>query len=429
MNHSDSPGGATITRLKCIMRPGDCESVTLASALNEIRSGTWRKQVEEIRSFDRAGDQQSAQKAKKRLPCFLFAGVFSYAEDNGLVSHSGLAVLDVDNLDSGKLSEVRAQASHQPWVAATFTSPRGRGLKVLCRIGEQDCESHRRTVDALRAHCSSVFGTEIDHGADVSRKCFVSFDSELDLRPDSAIWSPSGFCDFTQEHRNSGTQGNMSSLVALSLAGSTLGCPTRGRHEWPSTETIVGLIQEYHLVPKREHDTHKPLLKLARLALTLRKRLGRKLTQNELEAMFNCWHGLTYQQDPAFVWREYAEYWHEFATLAVTVKVPLDENPVDHAWRLSLERPLPSAALSGPYAQSPRIQRLIALCCELANANGDDKPFFLSCRDAARLIGTSWVHAATQLRGLVISGVIEEISKGTRGQNGNATEYRWIGGK
>jgi hypothetical protein len=91
-----------------------------------------------------------------------------------------------------------------------------------------------------------------------------------------------------------------------------------------------------------------------------------------------------------------------------------------------------SAALSRPYPKAADryedtdVKKLIAVCCELQRLHGK-RPFFLSCRDAARFIGGSATQRTKwnqKMNELCTDGVLQCHQKGTRGR---ATEYFFLG--
>jgi hypothetical protein len=71
------------------------------------------------------------------------------------------------------------------------------------------------------------------------------------------------------------------------------------------------------------------------------------------------------------------------------------------------------------------VRTLVALCAELQRLAGD-RPFYLGCRDAGRLLGVPFQRAAKWLRRLVHDGVLVKVSTGTK-VSGKSSEYRYVG--
>ena len=90
------------------------------------------------------------------------------------------------------------------------------------------------------------------------------------------------------------------------------------------------------------------------------------------------------------------------------------------SWLKRLTAPLPQAAMQ--YEDEP-IRRLVALCRELGAAG---RPFYLSCRTAADLLGISHMQASRWLFLLAHDGVIVQLNKGDRAKR-QAAEYRYNG--
>lgn len=101
------------------------------------------------------------------------------------------------------------------------------------------------------------------------------------------------------------------------------------------------------------------------------------------------------------------------------VLVPAGQTRLEVAGQLAKTEPLPVDALRYP---TPRAQRLVALCYWL-HSLAFPKPWFLSCRSAARAVGGSHMAASSLLGTLVRDGVLTKEQAG--GQR--ATRYRYGG--
>jgi hypothetical protein len=83
--------------------------------------------------------------------------------------------------------------------------------------------------------------------------------------------------------------------------------------------------------------------------------------------------------------------------------------------------PLPAAA-DAYHVEALRL--LVGVCRELQRLAGD-RPFFLGCRDAGRLLAIPFQKAASYLRRLCADSVLSRTSKGNR-ITGKASEYRYL---
>ena len=136
----------------------------LASIINKIRSGKEKKSV---------------------LPCFTPSGKFFKRAINGLESHSGIYVIDIDGKDNlpEDIVSARDLLQNSENVYLLFTSPSGDGLKILVKTKDpypKDNDAHvsiynDTILSWLNETCPSI---KIDSsGKDVSRLCYLSSDS------------------------------------------------------------------------------------------------------------------------------------------------------------------------------------------------------------------------------------------------------------
>jgi hypothetical protein len=162
----------------------------LAEILEGIKGGDWAAQVEPVREAVEAGNDAAKEEAKGRLPAFTPSGAFSVRRKDGLSSHSGMIVADIDGLPTeAEAVKVRDTLARDVHVHAAFISPSGRGVKALVRVDPcADAGEHEAAFAALGAHFSSRHGIALDtSGKDVSRLCFVSHDPGAFIRKRKAL--------------------------------------------------------------------------------------------------------------------------------------------------------------------------------------------------------------------------------------------------
>jgi hypothetical protein len=148
--------------------------------LDRIKNGKSKDAVELYRNtFD--------SKIKDNLPGVCFSGTFNYRNEEGLVNHSGLIILDFDKYDiENGAQKKKEELINDPYVFAAFISPSGSGVKVLIKVPPIK-EDHK-------LYFNSIFNKYDDghldqSGKDVSRLCFESYDSDLYYNPDSLVWT------------------------------------------------------------------------------------------------------------------------------------------------------------------------------------------------------------------------------------------------
>ena len=118
----------------------------LSSVIQRVRSGGFGLKRKTLRARTLATKNKTAYRKFKgrQLPAFTPAGVFSRRNRKGLVSHSGLLVLDYDDIEAQDLAQMKAIATGAVHTAAAFISPSGNGIKVLVVVEPKptDAVSH-----------------------------------------------------------------------------------------------------------------------------------------------------------------------------------------------------------------------------------------------------------------------------------------------
>lgn len=183
-----------ITYFPELRRPDNPERIQTHQALDWIREGKVRQQVEQLRQAP--PDQRKP--LKEALPAVCFSGAFNKRSEAGLEQHSGLVCLDLDKIPKSELEDQRAKLQADPYTFALFTSPSGNGLKVLARI-PADKAKHRQHFDALVKHYGSPY---LDPSVkDISRACFLSWDPELHVNEDAQVFTAPEPQSTTNEHQ------------------------------------------------------------------------------------------------------------------------------------------------------------------------------------------------------------------------------------
>lgn len=150
--------------------------VHVSKALDRIKSGNSIEEVEKIRGGNKA--------VKKQVPAVLFSGEFTERNDSALVSHSGLIVLDFDNIE---VNDSKSFLATDDYVYSCWVSPSGNGLKALVRLSNP--ERHRDHFRALERYFMNQYGLEVDpSGVNESRACFESYDPDLIVNDDSKVF-------------------------------------------------------------------------------------------------------------------------------------------------------------------------------------------------------------------------------------------------
>ena len=151
---------------------------TLADVLAQIRDEKFAHLVQAIRAEQ---DKAKRDILKKTLPAFTPSGTFSERKKSSLKEHSGVIVIDFDNV--ANLQSARASLIKDPYTFALFISPSGTGLKVLVKI---DKSQHLKMFKSLTLYYKKTYKLDADSsGKDVSRLCFFSSDKDLFVNENS----------------------------------------------------------------------------------------------------------------------------------------------------------------------------------------------------------------------------------------------------
>jgi hypothetical protein len=150
--------------------------VTIEKALQRIKNGAKSKDIiDKIRNGSK-GEQ--IEKLKLSLPCYVFAGEFKERNQNGLIQHSGLCILDFDKFPSEKeLKKCKESLIKIESVLSVFRSPSGNGLKAIIRIPKADKLTHPRYFKEFQKKYQLDY-FDISN-SNVDRVCFESYDPEI----------------------------------------------------------------------------------------------------------------------------------------------------------------------------------------------------------------------------------------------------------
>lgn len=151
--------------------------IEMHEALDRIRLGKSKVAVEGIRN--EINDDKKVN-LKKNLPCILFSGKFSSREDSSLLEHSGYVILDFDHVDP---ETTKAELKGKNYIYACWTSPGGEGVKALVKIA--DPKKHRDHLKAIYSDLPNADSANINE----ARVCFESYDPEIYINEDSAVYS------------------------------------------------------------------------------------------------------------------------------------------------------------------------------------------------------------------------------------------------
>ena len=166
------------------------------------------------------------------------------------------------------------------------------------------------------------------------------------------------------------------------------------------------------LAPIDYHQNNASLFKLARLVKSYEHAIDRCATPQELEVVFDRWSA-----DARLFWRPELtrdDYYSEFLEIYSYIRIGLDEDPIELAFKRASIAPLPDV----PGFTDERIRRLASICREMHEITGGG-PFFLPTRKLGNLFAVHFSMIARWLRTLEVLGIIHLASGEVRKSGGN----------
>ena len=170
-------------------RPTPVKTLSLAQALDAIRNDIYKRQVEHLRRLLASQGEKVYKRLKEQLDAVTFCGTFSPSRAKAnLTHHNGIVHGDLDHLPD--LQAVKQALCADPYTVYCFVSPRGEGLKVGVRIEPvPDDAAYKPTWQAVTGYYRQHYGVTWDpSGKDVSRLCYVSWDSDCYINPDAPLF-------------------------------------------------------------------------------------------------------------------------------------------------------------------------------------------------------------------------------------------------
>ncbi|MHC1769017.1 MAG: BT4734/BF3469 family protein [Verrucomicrobiia bacterium] len=375
-----------------IRRKTQLETIPIGYFLDGVQRGRWRSQVELVRQLP-AREQQAAKVA---LPFVIPAGEFTQRKDNGLVRHSGLVVVDVDHLTQAHRSKLMHAALDDDHCFAAFKSPRGEGVKLLFRINPVSAEIHPVAFKQVAEHVRSRYGVEPDRsGSNVSRACFVTWDSKMFLNPGAEIIP----IEITVQEPSPASAPLVGPPSVVTVEG-----PAR-----PLSKAEISSLRHLgqHAAPCRQRPdaasalTHNPsLFPLARSLATefAKGRYRGVYPEQALDEVFGGW--LEHVSRRGHVLLKSPKDYRRELTLGFRSVMKSDGlRAASERWIQWKSHP------DFPHDGSPQEKLLFAIRahCKAEGKQG----FFLSCRDAGDICGRSFKTGSKLLSALREQGILK----------------------
>jgi hypothetical protein len=195
---------------------------------------------------------------------------------------------------------------------------------------------------------------------------------------------------------------------------------TDATDEIPLLATRIQSIPEAVQIALEEGVGESCLFMFARALKAYEATTRTRLDAPGLDGAFAQWWNQARPKLPADA--NFDEYRFLFQDAFARAKSPLGANHFLEALQRAKLQPLPPGAMR--YAGS-KLGLLVAVCFHLQKLVGD-APFFLSVRDAAKVLeSTDLKHASAMLSGLVRDGVLKVVEEGKPGGR-RATRFYYI---
>src|SRR5690606_14719277 len=161
----------------------------IIEVLHDIKTGKYINVITYLRKSLAENKMEAYERAKKSLPAFTPSATFKGGrKPEYLTAYNPLLVLDIDKLSKEQLTNAKALAKENPYSFSCFTSPSGNGLKILVKVNSSQ-ENHKEAFFLLQKYYEEFLQLPIDKsGKDVTRLCFVSYDTDLYLNENAEIY-------------------------------------------------------------------------------------------------------------------------------------------------------------------------------------------------------------------------------------------------
>jgi hypothetical protein len=196
---------------------------------------------------------------------------------------------------------------------------------------------------------------------------------------------------------------------------------TKETEDFPPLAARVSTLQEAVDLSLKDGLHENCLFNFSRALRAFEIIHNRLLPTEEVGSAFSLWWAAAKEKALLPNSSDLDEWRFAFDAAFAKARVPLGGNPLEEATRRADSDPPPLQAAR--YA-SAGLKRLIGVCWQLQRLVGD-APFFLSVREAARILAsTNLTSASAMLFGLVHDGILTEVERGTPG-GGRATRFRF----
>lgn len=155
-----------------------------------ISGKDYREVIAGIRKAAGEGRSEEVRLLKMRLPAVTFAGNCMEGRFYPTTTHrTGLAMFDIDKIPAKLVEEAKIQIQSYPWVAMTYTTCSGLGLRVVANIGLVHIDVYRDAYEIVADTIARITGLELDMQCkDFGRLSMFSYDPDVFLNPSPEVF-------------------------------------------------------------------------------------------------------------------------------------------------------------------------------------------------------------------------------------------------
>ena len=168
-----------------------CEEITLEEAFERVKSDRYKAAVEKIRSETDKKKQKEIKQAQ--LDYITARGIFSYCDEDNLRRSSGLADIDLDEINTAEeRAKIEEILKNDPYIKAYFRSP-SNNFKAFIRVPKDANGDHSIIVKGfydyleteykINKYCKPDTATH-----NIARACWLSHDPEAVIKTEAKIW-------------------------------------------------------------------------------------------------------------------------------------------------------------------------------------------------------------------------------------------------
>ncbi len=165
------------------------ENKEIVEVISDIKTGKYKNVMTYLRKSLADSKMEAYERAKKSLPAFTPSACFKGGRKQEFITaYTQIVVLDIDKISAEQLSQSKKLLSQNEYAFAVFTSPSGNGLKILVKVSSAQ-ENHKEAFLKLQKYYEELLALPIDKsGKDITRLCFVSYDTDLFLNENASIF-------------------------------------------------------------------------------------------------------------------------------------------------------------------------------------------------------------------------------------------------